>query len=150
VKDQTKRPTAEKLLKHSFFKNVKPPEICVKKLFVDLPPLWTRVKALQAKDAAQLALKGMASADQDAISQSEYQRGVSAWNFNIEDLKEQASLLDDDDILTESREEEESFGEQLHNKASNSQRNIQRNHLISLHSLGIWLFELIGKHIAGE
>jgi serine/threonine protein kinase len=47
VKDQTKRPTAEKLLKHSFFKNVKPPEICVKKLFVDLPPLWTRVKALQ-------------------------------------------------------------------------------------------------------
>ncbi|CAB81174.1 putative protein kinase [Arabidopsis thaliana] len=96
VKDQTKRPTAEKLLKHSFFKNVKPPEICVKKLFVDLPPLWTRVKALQ----------------------SEYQRGVSAWNFNIEDLKEQASLLDDDDILTESREEEESFGEQLHNKVN--------------------------------
>jgi len=47
VKDQTKRPTAEKLLKHSFFKNAKPPEICVKKLFVDLPPLWTRVKALQ-------------------------------------------------------------------------------------------------------
>jgi hypothetical protein len=35
----------------------------------------------------------MASADQDAISQSEYQRGVSAWNFNIEDLKEQASLV---------------------------------------------------------
>ncbi|CAH2070963.1 unnamed protein product [Thlaspi arvense] len=95
VKDQTKRPTAEKLLKHSFFKNAKPPEICVKKLFANLPPLWTRVKALQAKDAAQLALKGMASADQDAISQSEYQRGVSAWNFNIEDLKEQASLVND-------------------------------------------------------
>ncbi|EOA20061.1 hypothetical protein CARUB_v10000336mg [Capsella rubella] len=115
VKDQTKRPTAEKLLKHSFFKNAKPPEICVKKLFANLPPLWTRVKALQAKDAAQIALKGM---DQDAISQSEYQRGVSAWNFNIEDLKEQASLLDDDDILTESREEDESFGEQLHNKVN--------------------------------
>lgn len=47
VKDQTKRPTAEKLLKHSFFKNAKPPEICVRKLFADLPPLWTRVKALQ-------------------------------------------------------------------------------------------------------
>ena len=25
--------------------------------------------------------------------QSEYQRGVSAWNFNVEDLKEQASLV---------------------------------------------------------
>ncbi|XP_019090694.1 PREDICTED: serine/threonine-protein kinase BLUS1-like isoform X1 [Camelina sativa] len=130
VKDQTKRPTAEKLLKHSFFKNAKPPEICVKKLFADLPPLWTRVKALQAKDAAQIALKGMASADQDAISQSEYQRGVSAWNFNIEDLKEQASLLDDDDILTETREEDESFGQQLHNKV-NDRGQVSGNQLLS-------------------
>lgn len=47
VKDQTKRPTAEKLLKHSFFKTAKPPELSVKKLFADLPPLWNRVKALQ-------------------------------------------------------------------------------------------------------
>lgn len=47
VKDQTKRPTAEKLLKHSFFKSAKPPELSVKKLFADLPPLWKRVKDLQ-------------------------------------------------------------------------------------------------------
>lgn len=47
VKDQTKRPTAEKLLKHSCFKHAKPPELSVKKLFADLPPLWNRVKALQ-------------------------------------------------------------------------------------------------------
>lgn len=47
MKDQTKRPTAEKLLKHSFFKHAKPPELSVKKLFADLPPLWNRVKALQ-------------------------------------------------------------------------------------------------------
>lgn len=47
VKDQTKRPTAEKLLKHSFFKRVEPPELSVKKLFSDLPPLWNRVKDLQ-------------------------------------------------------------------------------------------------------
>jgi hypothetical protein len=47
VKDQAKRPTAEKLLKHSFFKQAKPPELSVKKLFADLPPLWNRVKALQ-------------------------------------------------------------------------------------------------------
>jgi hypothetical protein len=50
VKDQTKRPTAEKLLKHSFFKHVKPPELSVKKLFADLPPLWNRVKAIQVSD----------------------------------------------------------------------------------------------------
>uniref|UniRef100_A0A0D3FCY2 Protein kinase domain-containing protein n=1 Tax=Oryza barthii TaxID=65489 RepID=A0A0D3FCY2_9ORYZ len=97
VKDQTKRPTAEKLLKHSFFKNAKPPELTVKSILTDLPPLWDRVKALQLKDAAQLALKKMPSSEQEALSMSEYQRGVSAWNFDIEDLKAQASLIHDDD-----------------------------------------------------
>ncbi|XP_068649718.1 serine/threonine-protein kinase BLUS1-like isoform X2 [Aristolochia californica] len=96
VKDPTKRPTAEKLLKHSFFKHAKPPEVSVKSILADLPPLWDRVKALQLKDAAQLALKKMPSAEQEALSQSEYKRGVSAWNFDVEDLKAQASLDDDD------------------------------------------------------
>lgn len=107
VKDPTKRPTAEKLLKHSFFKQAKPPEVSLKKLFVDLPPLSNRVKALQLKDAAQLALKKMPSAEQEALSQSEYNRGVSAWNFDIEDLKAQASLIRDDDDLTEGKEDDE-------------------------------------------
>ncbi|KAL3647023.1 hypothetical protein CASFOL_007991 [Castilleja foliolosa] len=109
VKDQTKRPTAEKLLRHSFFKSAKPPQLIVKKLFVDLPPLWKRVKDIQLKDAAQLASKNLASADQEAISQSEYQRGVSAWNFDVEDLKLQASLLQDEGEIQEIREEEDSF-----------------------------------------
>ncbi|TKY47944.1 Serine/threonine-protein kinase fray2 [Spatholobus suberectus] len=107
VKDQTKRPSAEKLLKHSFFKHAKPPELSVKKLFADLPPLWNRVKALQLKDAAQLAVKKMPSAEEEAISQSQYQRGVSTWNFDIDDLKAQASLVRDDDDNAEMREEDE-------------------------------------------
>ncbi|XVF12886.1 hypothetical protein REPUB_Repub08aG0158500 [Reevesia pubescens] len=118
VKDQTKRPTAEKLLKHSFFKHAKPPELSVKKLFADLPPLWNRVKALQLKDAAQLALKRMPSAEQEAISQSEYQRGVSAWNFDIEDLKAQASLVRDDDDIHESKDDDESMKSSLGHKAA--------------------------------
>ncbi|CAI0441808.1 unnamed protein product [Linum tenue] len=109
VKDQTKRPTAEKLMKHSFFKHAKPPELSVKKLFADLPPLWNRVKALQLKDAAQLALKRMPSGDQEALSQSEYQRGVSAWHFDIEDLKAQASMVRDDDDMFETKYEDESL-----------------------------------------
>ncbi|PHU08353.1 Serine/threonine-protein kinase fray2 [Capsicum chinense] len=109
VKDQTKRPTAEKLLKHIFFKKVKPPELSVKKLFADLPSLWKRVKTLQDKDAAQLALKKMPSSEQEAISQSEYQRGVSAWNFDLDDLKFQASMVQDDDEISEIREEDESM-----------------------------------------
>lgn len=120
VKDQTKRPTAEKLLKHSFFKHAKPPELSVKNLFADLPPLWNRVKALQLKDAAQLALKKMPSAEQEAISQSEYQRGVSAWNFDIEDLKAQASLVRDDDDMLETKEEDESMKSSVGFKAGTS------------------------------
>ncbi|KAL9250333.1 Serine/threonine-protein kinase fray2-like protein [Drosera capensis] len=107
VKDPKKRPTAEKLLKHSFFKQAKPPELTVKKLIADLPPLWERVKALQLKDASQLALKKMPSSEQEAISQSEYQRGVSAWNFDIDYLKEQASLVQEDDGFFEVREGDE-------------------------------------------
>ncbi|RWR80803.1 serine/threonine-protein kinase BLUS1-like protein isoform X2 [Cinnamomum micranthum f. kanehirae] len=109
VKDQTKRPTAEKLLKHSFFKNAKPPELSVKNLLTDLPPLWDRVKALQLKDAAQLALKKMPSAEQEALSLSEYKRGVSAWNFDIEDLKAQASLVQDGDDLIEMKDDDENL-----------------------------------------
>ncbi|XVE54857.1 hypothetical protein DITRI_Ditri03aG0116400 [Diplodiscus trichospermus] len=38
----------------------------------------------------------MHSVEQEAKSLSDhYQRGVSAWNFDIEDLKTQASLLPD-------------------------------------------------------
>ncbi|KAG5539410.1 hypothetical protein RHGRI_019827 [Rhododendron griersonianum] len=122
VKDQTKRPTAEKLLKHSFFKTAKPPELSVKKLFADLPPLWNRVKALQLKDAAQLALKKMPSAEQEAISQSEYQRGVSAWNFDIEDLKAQASLVHDDDEMQEMREDDESTKQVVNSKNTSYSR----------------------------
>ncbi|CAL9226759.1 unnamed protein product [Arabidopsis halleri] len=43
----------------------------------------------------------MATADEEAISQSENQRGVSDWNFDVRDLKTQASLLTDEDDLEE-------------------------------------------------
>ncbi|XP_071703472.1 uncharacterized protein [Rutidosis leptorrhynchoides] len=120
VKDQTKRPTAEKLLKHSFFKHAKPPDISVKKLFTDLPPLWHRVKALQIKDAAQLALKKMPSAEQEAISMSEYQRGVSAWNFDVQDLKFKASLMQDDDEIQDIRKDNVNSTSCVNNDDSNS------------------------------
>ncbi|XP_020525855.1 serine/threonine-protein kinase BLUS1 isoform X6 [Amborella trichopoda] len=110
VKDPMKRPTAEKLLKHSFFKHAKPPEATVPGLLVNLPPLWERVKALQLKDAAQLALKKMPSAEEEALSQDEYKRGVSAWNFDVEDLKSQAALVQDDDDPSVLKEEDEDLG----------------------------------------
>lgn len=106
VKNQRKRPTAEKLLKHSFFKRAKPPEISVKNLVKDLPPIWERVKRLQLNDAAHLALKEMASAEQEALSHSEYKRGISGWDFDLDDLKAQASLIQDDDAAGMDEEDE--------------------------------------------
>ncbi|KAI0499830.1 hypothetical protein KFK09_018038 [Dendrobium nobile] len=117
VKDQTKRPTAEKLLKHPFFKNAKTPELSVKSLLTDLPPLWDRVKALELKDAEQLALKKMASSEQEALSMIEYQKAVSAWNFDLEDLKIQASLIVDDENIADAKEDDKGLMNFINNEA---------------------------------
>ncbi|BBN19460.1 serine/threonine-protein kinase OSR1/STK39 [Marchantia polymorpha subsp. ruderalis] len=97
VKDPAKRPSAEKLLKHSFFKHAKTFEYIARHVLDGLPPLGERVKNLKAKDAARLAQKKMPYGEQEERSQNEYKRGVSSWNFNVEDLKAQAALLDDED-----------------------------------------------------
>jgi serine/threonine-protein kinase OSR1/STK39 len=44
VKDPSKRPSAEKLLKHSFFKHVKSGEYIARTILDPLPPLWQRVR----------------------------------------------------------------------------------------------------------
>ncbi|KAI5079835.1 hypothetical protein GOP47_0005314 [Adiantum capillus-veneris] len=94
VKDPTKRPSAEKLLKHSFFKHTRPAEYVARTILGPLPPLWERVNDLKVKDAARLAQKKMPYGEQEERSQNEYKRGVSAWNFDLEDLKAQAALDD--------------------------------------------------------
>lgn len=107
VKDPKKRPTPGKLLKHSFFKHAKPPELSLKKLLADFRPPLNPVKVLQfqnSESAQQLPSKNMASssAEYEARSTREYRKGISAWNFDIKELKAQAStlLLDDDNDET--------------------------------------------------
>ncbi|KAL0913097.1 hypothetical protein M5K25_016529 [Dendrobium thyrsiflorum] len=141
VKDQTKRPTAEKLLKHPFFKNAKPPELSVKSLLADLPPLWDRVKALELKDAEQLALKKMASSEQEALSMIEYRRAVSAWNFDLEDLKIQASLIVDDENIADAKEDDEGLrnfinDEALSNVGSSSEKLLSADKNSDIQNLG--------------
>ncbi|KAL2609453.1 hypothetical protein R1flu_028026 [Riccia fluitans] len=97
VKDPTKRPSAEKLLKHSFFKHARNAEYISRHVLEGLPPLGERVKTLKAKDEARLAQKKMPYVEQEEKSQNEYKRGVSSWNFNVEDLKAQAALLDEEE-----------------------------------------------------
>ncbi|GMI85364.1 hypothetical protein like AT4G24100 [Hibiscus trionum] len=100
VKDPKKRPTAEKLLKHSFFKHAKPPELSLKKLLSELRPPLNPVKDESAQQQLPSNMTP-SSAEQEERSTSVYQKGISAWNFDIEELKSQASTLrlDDDETV---------------------------------------------------
>ncbi|KAE8679075.1 hypothetical protein F3Y22_tig00111402pilonHSYRG00774 [Hibiscus syriacus] len=107
VKDPKKRPTAGKLLKHSFFKHAKPPELSLKNLLAELRSLLLNpVKALQNDESAQQLPSKMASlSPEEARSMSVYQKGISTWNFDIEDLKAKAeTLIPDDDNNDETME----------------------------------------------
>ncbi|CAK9196153.1 unnamed protein product [Sphagnum troendelagicum] len=107
VKDPAKRPTAEKLSRHSFFKQARSADYIARHVLEGLPPLGERVKNLKIKDAKLLAQKEMPYMEQEERSQSEYKRGVSSWNFNVEDLKMQAAMIQDDDNSPTARKAKE-------------------------------------------
>lgn len=99
VKDPKKRPSSEKLLKHPFFKQARGHDYLARTILDGLPPLGDRFRMLKAKEADYLLQNQAMYEDKDHLSQQEYIRGISAWNFNLEDLKNQAALLPDfDDI----------------------------------------------------
>lgn len=99
VKDPKKRPSSEKLLKHPFFKQARGNDYLARTILDGLPPLGDRFRMLKAKEADYLLQNQAMYEDKDHLSQQEYIRGISAWNFNLEDLKNQAALLPDyDDI----------------------------------------------------
>ncbi|CAM0943526.1 unnamed protein product [Alopecurus aequalis] len=93
VKEPSKRPTATKLLKQSFFKQARSNDYIARKLLEGLPGLGARYQALKEKDEHLLAQKKMPDGKKEEISQDEYKRGISSWNFDIDDLKSQASLV---------------------------------------------------------
>ncbi|KAL5710793.1 non-specific serine/threonine protein kinase [Ranunculus cassubicifolius] len=71
VKDPKKRPSSAKLLKHPFFQKTRSNEYISKTLLHGLSPLGDRFRTLK----------------------QEYIRGISWWNFKIEDLKSEASIV---------------------------------------------------------
>ncbi|KAI9078106.1 hypothetical protein K1719_040031 [Acacia pycnantha] len=99
VKDPKKRPTSEKLLKHPFFKHARSYEYLTRTILDGLAPLGDRFRVLKAKEADLLVQNKALYEDKEQLSQKEYIRGISAWNFNLEDLKSQAALIQDDDML---------------------------------------------------
>ncbi|KAK4798467.1 hypothetical protein SAY86_030793 [Trapa natans] len=97
VKDPKKRPTSEKLLKHPFFKTAHSYDYLYRTILQGLAPLGERFRRLKEKEAALLVQNKALYDDKEQLSQQEYRRGVSEWNFNLEDLKSQAALIQDDD-----------------------------------------------------
>ncbi|MCL7023360.1 hypothetical protein MKW94_006546 [Papaver nudicaule] len=71
VKEPSKRPSARKLLKHPFFKQARSNDYICRTILEGLPTLGDRMKELK----------------------NEYKRGISGWNFNVEDIKAEASLV---------------------------------------------------------
>nr|KJB57134.1 hypothetical protein B456_009G149600 [Gossypium raimondii] len=101
VKDPSKRPSAKKLLKHSFFKQARSSDYISRTLLDGLPALGDRIQALKRKEEDMLAQKKMPDGEKEELSQNEYKRGISEWNFNLEDVKAQASLIQDEDVISE-------------------------------------------------
>ncbi|OVA06915.1 Protein kinase domain [Macleaya cordata] len=125
VKEPSKRPSARKLLKHSFFKQARSNDYILRTILEGLPALGDRIKELKRKDADMLAQKKMPDGEKEEISQNEYKRGISGWNFNIEDMKAQASLIQDgDEIITDKDQGNSSnllFGLDMQEKQSQCQ-----------------------------
>ncbi|KAL5541399.1 hypothetical protein UlMin_043443, partial [Ulmus minor] len=102
VKDPSKRPSAHKLLKHTFFKQARSNDYIVRTLLEGLPALGDRIKALKRKEEDLLAQQQMVDEEREEMSQNEYKRGISGWNFNLEDVKAEASLIPDiDDSMSD-------------------------------------------------
>ncbi|CAN0924493.1 Serine/threonine-protein kinase fray2 [Linum grandiflorum] len=101
VKDPKKRPSSEKLLKHHFFKHARSTDYVARSIIDGLSPLGERFRILKAKEADLLMQNKPQYEDKDQLSQQEYIRGISAWNFNLEDLKNQAALIQDDCSMEE-------------------------------------------------
>ncbi|CAE5963677.1 unnamed protein product [Arabidopsis arenosa] len=95
VKDPKKRPTAAKLLKHPFFKHARSTDYLSRKILHGLSPLGERFKKL--KEAEAELFKGI-NGDKEQLSQHEYMRGISAWNFDLEDLRRQAAIIPNDEM----------------------------------------------------
>ncbi|KAF4396842.1 hypothetical protein F8388_004810 [Cannabis sativa] len=97
IKDPSRRPSAKKLLKHSFFKQARSNDYIQRKLLEGLPVLGDRIKELKRKDEDLLAQRKVPDDQREEMSQNEYKRGVSGWHFDIDFVKAQASLIEDVD-----------------------------------------------------
>ncbi|XP_075523471.1 uncharacterized protein LOC142556100 isoform X3 [Primulina tabacum] len=87
-------------------------------------------KFSKRKEEDMLAQKKIPDGQKEEISQNEYKRGISGWNFNLDDMKAQASLIQDDDVIAEKDVDMQS--KQLQHQMSLSKQASQLQHQSSL------------------
>ncbi|KAM0876829.1 hypothetical protein ACQ4PT_035916 [Festuca glaucescens] len=96
IKDPSKRPTAQMLLELPFFKKVKSEDNYVKCMLNKVPSLVARMQTIKENEAKLQAEKKPHDKIKEKTSNDEYWRGVSHWDFDIEDLKAQAKLYSEE------------------------------------------------------
>ena len=69
VKDPSKRPSAKKLSKHSFFKQARSNDYIARTLLDGLPTLGDRIQAMKRKEEDMLAQKKMLDGEKEELSQ---------------------------------------------------------------------------------
>ncbi|XP_057548211.1 serine/threonine-protein kinase BLUS1 [Amaranthus tricolor] len=85
--DPTKRPTAEKLLRHAFFKNCRSCDFLVKNVLAGLPSVEDRFRMSKMTRISSLGSGSTATTtttDEEDSGELEKQRRISGWNFNVE------------------------------------------------------------------
>ena len=89
-KAPAKRPSAAELLKHRFFRGARDAVHLQRTLLDGLRPLGERVQAQRKMDLS----KGRAALQEEERSSLEYKKGVSGWNFDLNQLKADAAAMD--------------------------------------------------------
>ncbi|KAL1345100.1 serine/threonine-protein kinase BLUS1-like [Arachis hypogaea] len=116
--DPAKRPTAEKLLKHPFFRNCKGSEFLVKNVLHGLPSVEKRYKEI-SKASSMNNNNNDDDDDDDEVKHGKLmkQRRISGWNFNEDGLELEPVFPNDED--DEAKATREAKGEEGENENNN-------------------------------
>ncbi|XP_015935353.1 serine/threonine-protein kinase BLUS1 [Arachis duranensis] len=114
--DPAKRPTAEKLLKHPFFRNCKGSEFLVKNVLHGLPSVEKRYKEISKASSMN---NNNNNDDDDEVKHGKLmkQRRISGWNFNEDGLELEPVFPNDED--DEAKATREAKGEEGENENNN-------------------------------
>ncbi|KAJ1685729.1 hypothetical protein LUZ63_017119 [Rhynchospora breviuscula] len=125
AQDPAKRPTADKLLKHPFFKNCKSSEYLVKNVLQALPKAEERFKETRI-DQNLCEMNNIVETDNAGnLSPLVKNRRVSGWNFNIDGLELvpvypkmhlDAEKEEDEDVSTDNSKHPSEEGEEKDEK----------------------------------